>query len=363
MPEENVATRSLSGIILKNNVKTHFNSFPKEVTDFIRTECLSAVGDPSALIRATVGILITTIASKGDISQWPDLLPKLCQMLDSGDYAVCEGAFGALQKICEDSSEMLDSDVLNRPLDVLIPKFLQFFKHSSPKIRSHAIACVNQFIIGRSQALMVHIDDFIHNLFFLANDNDPEVRKNICRAIVMLLEVRMDRLVPHMNNIIDYMLQRTQDPDDGVSLEACEFWLSLADEQVCKEALQPHLGKLIPVLVKGMKYSEIDIIVLRGDVEDDQMIPDREEDIRPRFHRSRSHHAEHHQGSGSDANVVDGENDDDVGDDDDNTLSDWNLRKCSAAALDVLASVFRNELLPVLLPILKVSSLNLDQIT
>ncbi len=155
---------------------------------------------------------------------------------------------------------------------------------------------------------MLHIDDFIQNLFFLANDEDPEVRKNICRAIVMLLEVRMDRLVPHMNNIIDYMLQRTQDADEGVSLEACEFWLSLADEPVCKvvpnhkcssnikvarkhegsflqEALEPHLNKLIPVLVRGMKYSEIDIILLRGDVEDDQMVPDREEDIRPRFHR------------------------------------------------------------------------------
>lgn len=39
--------------------------------------------------------------------------------------------------------------------------------------------------------------------------------------------------------------------------------------------------------------------------------------------------------------------------DDDSTLSDWNLRKCSAAALDMLANVFREELLPVLVPILK----------
>ena len=77
-----------------------------------------------------------------------------------------------------------------------------------------------------------------------------------------------------------------------MSLEACEFWLSLADEPVCKEALQPHLDRLIPVLVRGMKYSEIDIILLRGDVEEDEMIPDREEDIRPRFHRSRSHQVE-----------------------------------------------------------------------
>ena len=193
--------------------------------------------------------LVPSVA--GDLSQWPELLPQLCNMLDSDNYQVCEGAFGALQKICEDNAEMLDQDEVNRPLNVLVPKFLQFFKHSSPKIRSHAIACVNQFIIGRSQALMMNIDAFIENIFHLANDEDPEVRKNICRAIVMLLEVRMDRLVPHMSNIIDYMLQRTQDADEGVSLEACEFWLSLADEPVCKEALEPHLPKLIPVLVRG----------------------------------------------------------------------------------------------------------------
>ena len=45
---------------------------------------------------------------------------------------------------------------------------------------------------------MLHIDEFIQNLFYLANDDDPEVRKNVCRAIVMLLEVRLDRLVPQV---------------------------------------------------------------------------------------------------------------------------------------------------------------------
>ena len=57
---------------------------------------------------------------------------------------------------------------------------------------------------------------------------------------------------------------------------------------------------------------------------------------------------------GSAAADADGSDDDDDLGDDDSSLSDWNLRKCSAAALDVLASVFRNDLLPVLLPILKV---------
>ena len=76
-------TRSLSGLILKNNVRAHFHKFPATVADFIRSECLSAIGDPSPLIRATVGILITTISSRGELANWPELLPKLCNMLDS----------------------------------------------------------------------------------------------------------------------------------------------------------------------------------------------------------------------------------------------------------------------------------------
>ena len=79
----------------------------------------------------------------------------------------------------------------------------------------------------------------------------------------MLLEVRVDRLIPHMHSIIQvsfiistekyhnwdgllycyfqYMLQRTQDPDENVALEACEFWLTLAEQPICKEVLSGHL--------------------------------------------------------------------------------------------------------------------------
>lgn len=42
----------------------------------------------------------------------------------------------------------------------------------------------------------------LQSLFALAGDEDSEVRKNVCRALVMLLEVRIDRLIPHMHSII-----------------------------------------------------------------------------------------------------------------------------------------------------------------
>lgn len=42
----------------------------------------------------------------------------------------------------------------------------------------------------------------LQNLFQVANEQDNEVKKNVCRAFVMLLEVKAFELLPHMQNII-----------------------------------------------------------------------------------------------------------------------------------------------------------------
>lgn len=75
-----------------------------------------------------------------------------------------QGAFGALQKICEDSAEILDSDILDRPLNIMIPKFLQFFKHNSPKIRYQAFFLYFPiFKVWRSLVTFnLHILTFLH---------------------------------------------------------------------------------------------------------------------------------------------------------------------------------------------------------
>ena len=41
------------------------------------------------------------------------------------------------------------------------------------------------------------------------------------------------------------MLVRTQDSEDSVSLEACEFWLALAEQPICKQVLQPFLPRYV----------------------------------------------------------------------------------------------------------------------
>lgn len=61
---------------------------------------------------------------------------------------------------------------------------------------------------------------------------------------------------------------------------------------------------------------------LQGDVEEDEAIPDSEQDIKPRFHKSRTVTLQHEGGEGEE-----GEDIDDDEDDDDDALSDWNLRE------------------------------------
>ncbi|CAH8460580.1 unnamed protein product [Dicrocoelium dendriticum] len=334
---ESDSTRSMSGLILKNNLKTHFKLCPPELITFIKDGCLSHLSDPSLMMRSTVGILITTIVTLGGLETWPELLPKLIDCLQSGDMNVIEGAFGALAKICEDSSTQLEDRRFGCPLASLIPKFLEFTSHENPKFRSYALACTNHFINSRSQVLIDYVDQFLHCLFSLAEDADSTVRKHVCSAFVQLLEAHLGQLVQHLPNIIEFMLLRTQDDDESISREACEFWLSLSEQPICYQALTPYIDRLIPVLVRGMKYSDSDMILLRNDLSEDSHIPDKESDIRPRFHKTKS-------------KFMSQENDDD---DEDDYVSNWTLRKCSAAALDVLASVFHTDFLPLLLPITK----------
>ena len=63
-------------------------------------------------------------------------------------------------------------------------------------------------------------------------------------------------------------------------------------------------------------------------MDDDEMVPDNEQDIKPRFHKSRVHG----QGlfNGEKQPKADGDDDDDEDDEDDvddEAFADWNLRK------------------------------------
>lgn len=74
----------------------------------------------------------------------------------------------------------------------------------------------------------------------------------------------MEKIAPQLPNISEFMLLKTRDDNDETALEACEFWLAFGENPpICREVIGPLLPKLLPVLVKCMKYSEVDICALK----------------------------------------------------------------------------------------------------
>lgn len=58
-------------------------------------------------------------------------------------------------------------------------------------------------------------------------------------------------------------------------------------------------------------------------MEEDEAVPDSEQDIKPRFHKSRTVTLQHEGGEGEEDEDIE----DDDEDDDDDALTDWNLRE------------------------------------
>ena len=296
-------------------------------------------------------------------------------MLTPPFFSPVQAAFNVLEKACEDYPRKMDVEINgSRPLDYMIPKFLDLSEHPLPKIRAHAVACLSYFVPVNCQSLFIHIDAFIACLFKRASDEDPFVRRHVCQALVLLLAARPEKLMPEMANVAEYMLYSTKDKNENVALEACEFWLTFAEDADLVPYLHPLLARVAPVLLDCMVYGEDDLLWLEGDAEDAN-VPDKDSDIKPRHYGAKSHGLERDNNplgtNGPDASssssrsrigtygeeTLDVEDDDDLDFDDDDFAeemsTEWNLRKCAAAALDVLAVRFGGDLLMVLLDPLK----------
>ncbi|KAL5531979.1 hypothetical protein ACEPAF_5542 [Sanghuangporus sanghuang] len=362
MPNEEDRIRTIAGYLLKNNARLILRSAP-EVSAFVKAAILQAFNETSVMIRNTAGQDVVAFLGILEPANWPECLQHLFESLDSPSEDQQEAAFNVLERACEDYPRKMDVEINGtRPMDFMVPKFLQLTEHHNAKMRAHAIACLSNFVPISSQSLFAHIDSFIASLFKRASDEDPSVRRHVCQSLVLLLASRPEKLMPEMNNVAEYMLYSTRDKNESVALEACEFWLTFAEDPELVSYLQPLLGKVAPVLLECMVYGEDDLLWLDAD-SDDANVPDKESDIKPRHYGQKSHAFDRENdqaderriGAYGDELVDDDDDDDDYdGDDfDDEMSTEWNLRKCAAAALDVLAVRFGADLLNVLLVPLK----------
>lgn len=360
-------TRAAAGVNLKNIIsKSDFNQSSRE---YLLNNIWKGLLVEETLVKNITGNVITTLFSQYGISGWPQALPQLFELAEqqSGDqnYKSQEAAMSALSKICEDSFMTLDQEHNGEhPLNFLIPKLLVLMSHpQSHKIRAYAIGCINFFIPLKNQSLLVHLDQFLTSLFALAHDVDPEVRKNICASFSLILETRPDKLMPHLDGVVEYCLHLLQDQEGEVALEACDFLLTLAssvESESEKRILTSKLSIMLPILLEKTVYSDEEVFLLQvADEKDQSHVADRDEDIAPQFAKSKDSHQTSSKLTSSSGSKGQHDSDsefdeEDEDDDDDDDISDqWTVRKSAAATIDMLSVKIAGEVLHVILPLLQ----------
>ncbi|KAH1353561.1 hypothetical protein KXV22_001781 [Aspergillus fumigatus] len=359
--------RFAAAMNLKTKIRVAYNTISQPSLAYIRSATLAGLRDSNLQVRNSAGSIITELLQQAGLLAWPEVLHELLSLVEnaSGDVPVLaqEAAMSALAKVCEDNRKVLDRDYEGqRPLDVIIPKLMDFTSSGSPRVRSMALSTIHVFLPSRPQALIASLDLFLSQLFQLASDTDTDVRRMVCQTFAQLVDFAPEKLVPHMEGLVNYIIMQQNNAEDPeLALDAAEFWLVAGEQAKLQQPLAPHMPKIVPVLLRSMVYDEDDAIRLSGEG-DDAELEDREEDLRPQFAKSKAARLDLSK-SGAQANgdTAAGENDDDdlsEGEIEDSEFGDdpedeWTLRKCSAAALDVFSNVYHQPIFEIILPYLK----------
>ncbi|QPG73463.1 hypothetical protein FOA43_000774 [Brettanomyces nanus] len=357
--------RASAGLLIKNDLIKNWANKTTDLREHILQDIPKGLLDGQNLVRNITGNVITTLFSILGVSQWPNILPNLMQLAtgDAGTTESQEGAMSTLVKICEDSAWLLDREYDGqRPLNYMVPRFIELTSSPSGRVRALALSCLNHILIIKSQSILVNLDQFMARLFSMATDPDPKVRIGLCIAFSSILDATPQQILPHLDGIIDYCLHSIGDNDEEVALQACEVLLSVASANISYDVLRPKLEQIIPVLLRNMVYSEMEVFIMEGqDEKDDEDVADRDEDIRPQAARSKEAHKVTKAKTNKELSVTqngnsEDEDDEEEEDDEDDDLDlnpSWTLRKCSAASLDILASKFPHEVLKSSFPVIK----------
>ena len=356
--------KSAAAITLKNYVKDSFKSIPAPQLTYIRSSIVECLEDPNPQIRSYAGSVITELVQRVGVLGWPEIIPELLAFAanEKGNIqpSAQEGAMGALSKICEDCMSTLDKDYQGqRASDIMLPKLLQLTYSPLPDVRALALRSVNHFIPHKPRALQTLVDPFLRQLLELAADPSEEVRIEICEALCNLVDVCPEKLVTYMEPLVDYMIAQQRSPSNAeLARNAAEFWLAVGEHKTLWSSLGPFLPLIIPTLLECMVYGTEDVDRLEGRHAEDAGTEDKSEDLKPLHAQSKAARASVKAAStnGVSTKELDEIEDGEISEDeegDENPEDSWNLRKCSAAALDVLATNFHEAVFQITLPYLK----------
>ena len=300
---ENTDRVSISaGLVLKNHI--HNISDPAFI-EFLTTELLKAPhGD-----RFRVGIVGTIL---GKLHLHFPHIPVAQHILELFVNDPSVPMFNIIDKMCQEKELDLQPQHFSIILHHLtMTNYARFaFELVSNSIKSH------------------HIDAFIPELIHALTIVPSSYRQQSLQLLAKIAEFKSQLLMQsNFEETLKYVFSH-------FDLDGAEFILSFVENNNFRDALQPYLTQLLPLLLLGMQYSSEEVQAI---LEDDEIVP--------KHHLTKVHNLQ--QQTSDDEDDID-------------FYGDWNLRKCCASSLDALSECFQGLLLPILLPLLKESFSSTD---
>ncbi|KEG12976.1 transportin 1 [Trypanosoma grayi] len=335
--------RQLVGYLLKNNL-----SHPSCVQNTtLQVSVMSrAVVDPECSIRA---VACTIISSAVRETYWPvePVVKSLTEILTTrtGEPHAVHGAMRALSQIVDDCVQLLDmrqltGAVVNAILPYLrAPPAGQEGMEVQLKAFDATAVVLEQAGIDYSSfsysSMGPHVLNVIDACFInLQNPSSNQLSTKCVKCIVLSLgyhDLISDELFHRITSLMIMATISEGGIDEELRIEATEFWRGVLCFPRFAVLVEPTLEKVIPVLIRSMVYSDMEIGMLQASAED-WNVPDKLDDIRPRHYQARVNNA--------------GVDDDDADDDDDDgEVEEWNLRRVSALTLDSIAEHYGEKII------------------
>lgn len=367
------STRASAGIYLKNDLVKNFKYKDHALQLHILQLLPHGLLSESSFIRKITSTIISAIFRAVGNHGWPSLIQDLISLLNgaAGQLAI-DGASQALASICEDSSRILDYEVqINGntivPMQLLIPQLIQSINNTSLsfKIRSNCMKCLVYSTNTGSNSIYTNLDNILNTTFTLCSSDNEEIQKQISLIFISILEQWPDKLYVHWNGIVSWCIHMiSSNNDETVSLNAAEFILAMSTNELPSELVLPYLKDIIPLMLLKMVYDETDVEQMELEDSKDDGAEDKDEDIKPQIAKSKEHKLSLKKDNlNENTTNTNNNNDDDDSDDDDDDEDDenddedfnytWNLRKCSAATVDILSTSYPEQVLEYSFPIIK----------
>lgn len=313
--------RFMSLIILKNVIRSRWNSFPEDVKGYIRQGVVYGLSNSLYILREYSGTTLSTILSAEGFSSWPYIIDTLLEKTKEETYLL--GSFSCLEKICDDHQHEL---LYQASLPPLVDLFIQNLRNESEELRFYSLKSLLHLIPFRPAYLVENMKLFIESVFFLAEfDSSDKIQNQICQCFKVLVDSEIKEIIPHMPPIIEFMLSKTRSENDEVALSASDFWRYLCDYNVSPALIESRLSEILDALFEGVVITEEEYNNLEyEDEKEDSLLNSNNKSKKEKWSLKDSE---------------DGEN-----------YEDWTKRKACASGIDSLAYLFPDEIIKIMLP-------------